>query len=73
LRASGVTAMRRPGRMPENYKRWALRKIGYESSMGRFFRHGLPRAGGCLWLMFIAVGAVGVAPAVLVTFLLKYF
>ena len=52
----GITALLKPFRWWPNKKRQIKRKIGYESDVGRLFRNGLPRPGGCL----VVLGIVGI-------------
>lgn len=56
----GITALLKPVRWWPNKKRQIKRQIGYESPAGRLARHGLPRPGGCLVLVGLALG-VGIA------------
>lgn len=44
----GITALLKPFRWWTNQKRTLKRRLGYESSIGRLFRLGFPRPGGCL-------------------------
>jgi hypothetical protein len=46
-RTLGITAITRPFRWWTNAKRRFKRRIGYESTLGRLVRHGLPRPAGC--------------------------
>ena len=54
----GITAAMKPFRFWTNAKRRFKRKIGYESEGGRLIRNGLPRPGGCLVVVLMAVGAM---------------
>jgi hypothetical protein len=54
----GITAALKPFRAWTNAKRRFKRKIGYESEGGRLIRDGLPRPGGCLVVMVLAVTLV---------------
>ncbi len=51
----GITAFMKPFRWWTNTKRRIKRKIGYESKAGRLIRNGLPRPGGCLFVMIVVV------------------
>ena len=51
----GITALLKPLRWWPNEKRRIKRQIGYESEAGRLVRDGLPRAGGCLVMVIIAI------------------
>jgi hypothetical protein len=45
----------KPFRAWTNVKRRFKRKVGYESEAGRLVRDGLPRPGGCLVVVIVAV------------------
>jgi hypothetical protein len=55
----GITALLKPFRAWTNAKRQIKRKIGYESEPGRLIRDGLPSPGGCLVVILINFGVVG--------------
>ena len=55
----------KPFRWWTNTKRRFKRKIGYESEAGRLIRNGLPRPGGCLVVVIMAVAVVAATAAVL--------
>lgn len=55
----GITALLKPLRWWPNEKRRIKREVGYESEAGRLVRDGLPKAGGCLVVVFaIASSAI---------------
>lgn len=46
-RELGITAAMKPFRWWTNQKRRVKRRVGYESELGRIFRHGARTPGGC--------------------------
>ncbi len=54
----GITGALKPFRAWTYAKRRFKRKIGYESEAGRLIRDGLPRPGGCLVVVIVAVTLV---------------
>jgi hypothetical protein len=56
-RELGITALLRPFRWWTNQKRRVYRKVGYESEVGRFLRHGPRTPGGCLLILGMVLGA----------------
>jgi hypothetical protein len=57
----GITDALKPFRAWTNAKRRFKRKIGYESEAGRLLRNGLPRPGGCLVVVWVAVAMLVMA------------
>ena len=53
----GITAALKPFRFWTNAKRRFKRRIGYESEAGRLVRDGLPRLGGCLVVVAVALAS----------------
>jgi hypothetical protein len=47
----GITAALKPFRWWTNYRRRCLRKLGYESELGRLIRLGPRTPGGCLLVL----------------------
>jgi hypothetical protein len=58
-----------PFRFLPNLKRKIKRRVGYESDLGRLFRHGLPRPGGCFVLILVAILLKAAAAAAIIDFL----
>jgi hypothetical protein len=61
----GITAVLKPVRAWTNAKRQIKRKIGYESEAGRLIRDGLPRPGGRLVVLIVALGGTTVMLALI--------
>ncbi len=55
----GITALLKPFRWWPNLKRKIKRTVGYESTIGPLIRHGLPRPGGCLLVLFGGIVLIG--------------
>jgi hypothetical protein len=68
-KAIGWTRLMAPFRLWTNLKRRIKRRLGYESDAGRLLRNGLPRPGGCLVVVLIAVLLKAAFAAVIVGYL----
>lgn len=68
-KAIGWTWLMTPFRFWPNLKRRILRRLGYESDLGRLLRHGLPRPGGCLLILIAGSLQVVLVIAIIVGWL----